>query len=506
MPLKIKSLLVTTILSLSSLTYASSRLEEIDEALEKISAYRQQGLKSAELDEQEKKLLQEKKKLDKEKKKKNLVKSQTENAPTYKKFRPQDYLRFINKLENASERLAAITAKLIDERGALSNELSNENKNSQKIAELRDKIDILEWEKTKVEASIAKVSLSNDLTKFKIGGIFDFYYGHSSNSGGDANGTPTPDDNSDNSNSYRYYDNQHNEFTVNLVELSFAASLERTSFFLELDFGEFAEQNAPGDEVTKHIGQAFLTHDFDGMHSVAAGKMYTHVGFELAKPIDNWNYSRSYAFGFGGPFWHEGIALKGNYSNGMRAGLFVYDTTDARRSKNDEKTYGAQLGWANEKLTLIYNFIGGAEGQSNGKKRMINELNAQFNFSDSLAFALDLVSGNDDRASDNGKDYSWQGVVGYLKYNFADTWRLALRSELFSETTPDSSSSFKLSPASKGTDITSHTVTFAKILTERNELRLEFRHDKSTEAIYYNEQGDLRESQDTVTAAWVIGL
>ncbi len=250
---------------------------------------------------------------------------------------------------------------------------------SSDIIQLQSEIDLLEIERLKTETSVVSTRTENKLSAFKVGAIFDFYYGLSSNRGGDH----SPDSsNSDNKNTLRYYDNLHDDFSLNLAEINFSASVDKTSFYLDLDFGEFAEQNAPNDEVTKHIGQAFITHNFDDNHSISVGKMYTHVGFELAKSIDNWNYSRSYAFSYGGPFWHEGIALKGSYSNGIKAGLFAYDATDSRRDNNDDKTYGAQLGYFKDKFFGSYNIIHGPERDvQSGKSRTIHELNSQYNIS-----------------------------------------------------------------------------------------------------------------------------
>lgn len=478
-------------------------LTEVEAELKKIETYRSQGVRSAELNAQEKKLLEQKKRLLDSRSTRSVKTNLLRSQKTNKKNRPQDYLEFLRKIDSKEEKLAVLKAKIAQERGALSLAIQAEQRQEGVIAELRDNIDLLESERAVLESAIAATTIENRLSAFKVGALFDFYYSQSSNRGGNFAATSDP---SDDATTLRYYDVQHDDFALNLAEISFAAAVDRTSFVMDLDFGEFAELNAPGDEVTKHVGQAFISHDFDGKHTVSVGKMYTHVGFELAKSIDNWNYSRSYTFGFGGPFWHEGIALKGLYQNGFRWGVFAYDRTDARRDNNRDKSYGVQLGWANERVALIYNVLHGPEQtNTDGDARSIHELNLQVNLSTNLAVAVDLLTGNDVNAGGNEKDQKWQSAAGYVNWRVNDQWRLALRSEWFGESTDSAATSFRLG-AGKPVDITSHTFTLGHYLGARNEVRLELRHDGATEQIYSSKWSTLRRNQDSALVAWMLAI
>lgn len=478
-------------------------LNEVEAELKKIQTYRSQGVKGPELDAQEKKLIELRKSFTSAREVKAEKKALSRSQKINKKNRPQDYLDFLRKIESKEEKLTLIKIKIAQERGALSSALQSDKRQESVIAELRDNIDLLEAEKAFLESTIASTVTANKLSAFKVGAIFDFYYASSSNRGGNSSAT---DDPTDDTNTLRYYDNQHDDFALNLAEISFSAAVDRTSFVMDLDFGEFAEQNAPGDEITKHVGQAFITHDFDGKHNLSVGKMYTHVGFELAKSIDNWNYSRSYTFGYGGPFWHEGIALKGLYENGIRWGLFAYDRTDARRDNNRDKSYGAQLGWANEKLAVIYNVIHGPEQtDADGDARTIHELNAQYNFNSDISAAIDLLSGRDVNAGANDEDQVWQSLAGYLNWKATDKWRFAIRSEWFGESTDSAATTYRLS-GGKPVDINSHTLTIAHSLGQRNEVRLELRHDGATEPLYSSRSSALRRNQDTVLVAWMLAI
>lgn len=502
-------LVLTTLMS--SLSYAND-LEDVEFELKKISEYRKQGLETTELATKEKELLEKQKVLSKKKivtsKKKELVKDQNAN----KKNKPQDYLNFAKKLENNEEKLSVILKKLEEERHLLAQEIEKDsNRNSKIIAELRDNIDLLEWKKTIVQKRISDSRLETRAATFKVSGLLDMYYGLSSNRGG--NNGQGSDDRTQYHNTLRYYDNKHNDFTINLAEITLSSTQDKTTFLVDFDFGEFAEQNST-NTISKHIGQANLTYDIDGKHSFVAGKMYSHVGYELAKPMENWNYSKPFAFGYGIPFWHEGIALKGVYSSGYRWGAFIYDKTDSHIANSQDKSYGLQAGFVNDKIALLYNGISGSDQNgSAGNKRTIHNINGQYNTSSTLSFAFDWVSGKDQNATDNAvynghEDQKWQSLVGYVNWKFTENWRFAGRSEWFAETTdagPDGTYRLGVDGSVRGpVDITTQTFTLAHNLAQNNELRLEYRLDHANNPIFYNRKNDLRKQQDTVVIAWML--
>ncbi len=149
----------------------------------------------------------------------------------------------------------------------------------------------------------------------KLGAMLDFYYLWAPGRKQVATTLPPQ----------RYYDRRNKDFTLNLLELNTSASFGKISVYADLDFGDFADQNQghSSDGINHNIGQGYATYQFSDQLSLTAGKMYTHVGFELAKPMDNFNYSRSYAFSIGGPFWHEGLTLKYSHDSGFGAGVMV---------------------------------------------------------------------------------------------------------------------------------------------------------------------------------------
>lgn len=488
------------LLSFLPFTSIALTLEEIEKELNSIETFKKRGITGEEIDKREKFLKEEKEKLAATPKNR---KTSAKNQKTSKKSRPQDEIVFLRNITDENERLLVIMEKLKEERAALSLAVSSDKRNDSLISSIRDKIDIYESEKINIEAKVTKTSLDNKIGNFKVGSMFDFYYGISSNKGSTNSTTNRNDD----VQSLRYYDTQRNDFAINLAELTLSAAVNKTSFLVDLDFGEFAEQNST-DSVSKHIGQANVTYDIDGKHSISAGKMYTHVGYELAKPLDNWNYSRAYTFSFAGPFWHEGVALKGAYTNGLRWGLYLYDSWDTRRDNNGEKTYGAQLGWANERLAVIYNIITGAEQATNESNyRTVHELNAQYNFASNFSVALDTLIGRDENAAGTDIDQKWRSVALYANWKYSDKWRFALREEWFNESTQSDSTAtnYKLGVVGP-VNITSHTLTLSYSLAERNELRFEQRMDNATENVYSDGSSQAKSTQNTSVLSWMLAI
>lgn len=371
-----------------------------------------------------------------------------------------------------------------------------------------------------LSSSLAFSAESNVLTRelasiptpeVKIGSIMDFYYLYSPERRQE--GTTIQS---------RNYDRRNNDFTMNLFELNIEATMGDVSFYADLDFGDFADQNQAHDDdgVNHNIGQAFLTYNFSEQFSLTAGKMYTHVGYEVAKAVENWNYSRSFAFSRGGPFWHEGIALRYNHGSGFNGGLFVYDSADTSTESNSEKTYGTQLGYATEKFNFLFNFISGPETRRNSRKRTVYEFNTQYALSDSISVALNGVFGSEEEAlataTDERVDAKWNSWVVYLNWQASKKWSFTPRVEVFSDQSDDDANSdqFIFSDVVDGTnfgateavDITSYTMTASYQTNEYSQFRFEYRTDRADEDVWTDEDGELQDELTTLSLSWLVKI
>jgi hypothetical protein len=325
----------------------------------------------------------------------------------------------------------------------------------------------------------------------KVNGIIDVYYLYNFNKNA-AGSTVTN----------RFYDNKDNDFTLSLAEVSLSGNNDKLSYIIDLDFGDFADLNKAhsDDAITHNIGQANFTYQISDSFSFSAGKMYTHVGYELAKAKDNANYSRAYAFGSGGPFWHEGVALKYAHESGFGAGLFAYDRWDARVENNGSKTFGGQVSFSKDNFSLFYNFITGAEQDNSGDKKMLHELNASYRWSDTVLTALDVINGTEEF---NGrKDKKWSSYVLYASFDLTPEFTLSPRIEYFIDSSNISSGHTIFNSAM---DVFATTLTAKWALSEQLQWRNEVRYENSDDySLYSKEDNKLSDNQTTLSSSFIV--
>lgn len=386
--------------------------------------------------------------------------------------------------------------------------LKNKSKATENfIAAEEERLEKLEKLKIDYEIQLSEIE-ENELVEFKksglrVGASLDFYYQYDFNRADNANPLPN-----------RNYNRRSNDFTLNLIELNVLKSFKNLDFYADLDFGDFAEQNSShnSDPNTHHIGQAFLRYklpDFEGV-TVTAGKFYSHVGLEVAKSIDNRNYSRPYSFTRGIPFWHEGVSIYKSGLGPFGVGLYLYDRTDVALENNTGKAYGAQLSFIQDKITSYFNFISGAETADEGNMRTIYEYNLVWTKDRSLNLAFDVTYGQEKNATTDLKDSRWLGLVGYIDYNVYKKDNLCLRVENFRDLTSENADSNMFTgtnPDITGTaNIMSYTLTNRYNLKNGSEVRAEWRSDKSTEKIYPRKNGKFSDEQNTISVAWLYSI
>jgi hypothetical protein len=103
----------------------------------------------------------------------------------------------------------------------------------------------------------------------------------------------------------RFFDRHTNQMTLNMAEIGFKKKAGKVSFRADLAFGEMVDQlsgggsqsvtatnptNTAANEPTRSVTQATLTYTANDRLSFTAGKFYSHMGLEVTKAKDNWQY------------------------------------------------------------------------------------------------------------------------------------------------------------------------------------------------------------------------
>ncbi len=307
-------------------------------------------------------------------------------------------------------------------------------------------------------------------------------------------------------NDLRVFDHKANSFTLDLAQIVFTkdAAMGTVGYKLKLSAGETAKwihsrglSGAPLNQAQSGAGtdsiditEAYVSY----MAPVGKGlrfdlgKFVTYHGAEVIEAIDNPNYSRSFLFNYAIPFTHTGLKMSYTFSDAVNASFHIVNGWDNSTDNNTGKTFGLSLGLTPAEIfSATINLMQGPEQDSNnGNKRTLVDLVATIKPVKPLSIILNYDDGKEENALPTG-DAEWSGVAGIVKYDFNDTYSLAVRGEYF-----DDKDGFRTGAVQKLSEV---TVTPEIRLAGGIILRPEYRHDSSDKQSFDN---GTKKSQDTV--------
>jgi hypothetical protein len=328
------------------------------------------------------------------------------------------------------------------------------------------------------------------LNGFQFGGLVYGSYNYNFNS---------PDSGSNN---MRIFDQNHNDFTMDLLQLEVSKETESgVGFHAVLDYGETAGliQSDWGGDLAHNfeVQQAYMTYTFGIGNGIEMkfGKFATLLGGEVIESPYNPNVSRSFMFGYAIPFTHTGVLFSTALNDNISLTAGVVNGWDNVRDNNNGKTFLGSLGLEFGDLAWTFNGVFGAEDDDSGSSKTGV-------FDTVLTYSpmenVDLLANFDyGTASEQvgGDDADWTGLSGIvtlggglLNESLAD-WSFALRGEWFSD--PDG---YRTGIEQ---DLREVTGTFKWQMTENLQARLEFRHDWSNKDVFHD-GGGYSDDQDSM--------
>lgn len=327
------------------------------------------------------------------------------------------------------------------------------------------------------------------------------------------------------SNNGRVFDRVANNFTIHAAELVLEKPSSDTSpigFRTDLFFGDDAEQihstglgEPPGTGNVADIfdlQQAYVTYraPIGAGLDLKVGKFVTLLGAEVIESPANWNYSRSYMFGFSIPFTHTGFLASyplgewGSTTWGLVNGWDIADEGNSFKTILGNLTLTPMKG-----VTLSSNLITGAEVASNNRDdrtvlsniitwQPLDKLTLMANYDNghqsNLAHGVTTGTKGPDAAN-------WSGVALYAKYDLTPAWSLAGRWEMFNDLDDVRTGFTGLGGSTlDNLHFTEYTLTSQWQLYTHLLARLEYRHDASDERVFFSNNGGLTNAQDTVAA------
>jgi hypothetical protein len=246
-------------------------------------------------------------------------------------------------------------------------------------------------------------------------------------------------------NQYRVFDYDDNTIKVDAAELVLQKAVAKPG-----DVGFRIDAVAGAVARVAASAGLFQGEDFDLQQATVSwiapvgsglrldfGKFVTNHGYELIEGYDGWNdnATRSFLFGYAIPFTHTGLKTSYGFGDQFTAMLMLVNGWDNVKDNNSAKSVGAQLVWTPSKAITVYgNYMIGAErSDSNGDKRNVVNVNAQWKVTDRLVLALDSVYGSEPNAVTQGETATWTGIAGYARFGLSDSFALNLRGEYFAD-------------------------------------------------------------------------
>jgi hypothetical protein len=324
-------------------------------------------------------------------------------------------------------------------------------------------------------------------------------------------------------NQLRVFDIEHNEIDLHLFQLAFKRTpttegglMNLVGFGVKLSFGEDADIFAArglGDEDDEFDLQEAYIHVLAPVGNgldIYAGKYVTLAGAEVIESKDNFNFSRSFLFGFAIPFTHTGVRL--HYPAGPLDFIVgVNNGWDVVDDNNDGKTIEARIGLTYEVFSIgVVGYFGPEQDGVDGDWRELVDILATLTPIENLTLVVNVDFGweqdvnfdlDGDGVMDVEENVNWWGIAGYIVYDFNEAIRLALRGEYF-----DDNDGFRTGTKQKLFEITPtlSIKPFAKYKPFDNlVLRFEYRFDHSDEDSFEDNDGDFKDTQHTIATEFL---
>jgi len=365
------------------------------------------------------------------------------------------------------------------------------------------------------------VELPSGLQGLALSGYVDTAYNFNFNRPDTGSGTSSRNVTSNNG---RVFDRVANNFTIHAAEVVLEKPNSDASpigFRTDLFFGDDAEQihstglgeiNGTGTTADMFdLQQAYVTYraPIGAGLDLKAGKFVTLLGAEVIESPANWNYSRSFLFGYAIPFTHTGalatypIGEWGSTTWGLVNGWDIADENNSFKTILGNITLTPIEG-----VTLSSNLITGAETASNNRDdRTVLDFVGTWQPFDKLTLMANYDYGHQSNlahgvtAGTKGPDAAnWSGLALYAKYDLTDMWSLAGRWEMFNDADNVRTGLTGLGGSTlDDLHFNEYTLTSQWQLYTHLLARLEYRHDAASEAVFFSNNGALTNSQDTVS-------
>lgn len=310
----------------------------------------------------------------------------------------------------------------------------------------------------------------------------------------------------------RAFDTDASGFQPNAFELVVQKPVSedsRVGFRTDLDIGEDSEIvgsvttgfGSTTDEIDLQQVYAEALLPVGGGLNVKVGKFVTLHGAEVIESKDNWNFSRSFLFGYAIPFTHTGVRMSYPVAPWLTGMFGVNNGWDVVDDNNTGKTIelAACGNPTPQTFYSVTGMVGPEQTGDNRDDRFLLDVVLGYNPCEKLALKLNYDYGQEQDATiENIENATWHGVAGYARYQFTDWYALALRSEYFADFDGIRTGVRSANGVTDGRfwefTLTNEFKVYKDLIT-----RLEYRHDHASDNVFAA-GSSTDNTQDTVSA------
>ncbi len=300
-------------------------------------------------------------------------------------------------------------------------------------------------------------------------------------------------------NKFRNFDLTAEQFVLSEAEVDVERRPAPIGFHIALNTGTASDIIHAGSNSTMNLlmqGFVSLVIPVGAGLAVHAGKFVTHMGFETINAKDNFNYSRSFLFAWAIPYYHIGVRAAYPMLEQLTLGACICNGWNAATSSG-AKTFGGTLTYAPVRtVSLTANWIGGPApaDSAHSPVRHVAELSLTVQPAEGLTAAADALYGYEHTPA---LFASWKGAALYIRYDLSEHSAVSARGEIY-----DDPAGFTTGFAQTMGEF---TLTYEHRILENLLMRMEYRHDRSSVAVFDGSSGtETQSQQNTLSVSGIV--
>jgi hypothetical protein len=222
--------------------------------------------------------------------------------------------------------------------------------------------------------------------------------------------------------------------------------------------------------------------------TLKAGKWATPIGYEVYENPKNLNFSRSFLYTLGTPYFHTGLLATYPITKwfSVTAG-FTNGWDNADNNNGHLRPIGAFAFTPTDKLSATVSWLAGPEQNRDQmrdgvNKRWVVDTTILYTGIERWTFAVNFDFAGEENdpllvGTRRDADSRWGGIAGYAAYDWTKALRTALRLEYFAD--PQGMRSSETSVPGANVDLWEVTATLEYMIWRGLVARLEYRHDQA---------------------------